>query len=126
MLKICTKGISRIVILVGNYAIKIPNFLGEHTHFLSGCYANWSERTYCKSLIYIKDYDNYKKISPSIFCSYLGLIQIQLRCTPKHEPLTKQEIQEYASLHGGDYKKENFGYYNGNLVCLDYGIKFKI
>ena len=39
---------------------------------------------------------------------------------PKLEHLTDEEIEKYKDLHNGNFKKENFGYYNNKLVCLDY------
>jgi hypothetical protein len=110
------KGVTRIVILIGKFAIKIPNFTYSHLHFLNGCYANWSERHFCKRKI-----NSIKHLAiPSYFCSWFGLIQIQARAEPKLCHLTKQEIKDYEGVHNGDYKKENFGYYEGKLVCLDY------
>ena len=117
-MKIDRKGCTRIVILTKNYAIKIPNFLVCHLHFLQGCYSNWSERHYCKIMKNMPEFLDL--VAPSLFCSWFGLIQIQRRCTPKLEHLTDEEIEKYKDLHNGDFKKENFGYYNNKLVCLDY------
>lgn len=115
-------GVTRLVILIGNYAIKIPNFTKEHRHFLYGCYANYSERNYCKVFKPINEEMSkfYNLVAPSYFCSWFGLIQIQGRCKPINRHLTKKEINFFKDVHGGDYKKENFGYYNDKLVCLDY------
>jgi hypothetical protein len=63
-------------------------------------------------------------VTPSYFCSWFGLIQIQARCEPRLENLTEEEIHFYKDLHCGDYKKENFGYYKNKLVCLDYSNVF--
>jgi hypothetical protein len=60
------------------------------------------------------------KVAPSLFCSWFGLLQIQSRCEPKLEDLTAEEIEIFRDLHKGDFKSQNFGYYKGRLVCLDY------
>lgn len=109
-----SQGVTRIVFIFNRFVIKIPNFLCQHSHFLQGCYANWSERQYCKNSLDIT------MISYSYFCSWFGLFQIQAKCEPKLEDLTEVEIIKYDHLHAGDYKKENFGWYKGKLVCLDY------
>jgi hypothetical protein len=108
-------GITRIVILIGKYAIKIPNFRYSMLHFLQGCYSNWNERQFYKNLTENKD-----MVCPCYYCTWFGLISLYKRCNPKLEDLTEQEIKNYSLFHNGDYKKENFGYYNNKLVCLDY------
>ena len=113
------KGVTRIVFLIGNYAIKIPNFTVCHLHFLHGCYANWSERHYCKIMKNIENDKFYNLVAPSIFCSFFGLIQVQKRCIELDRHLTDDEILKFKDICN-DIKKENFGYFNGILVCLDY------
>jgi len=108
------KGTTRIVFVFDKFVVKIPNFLVEHRHFVYGCYCNLSERSISKTTMDIT------KIAYSYFCSWFGLFQIQAKCKPKLEDLTEQEIELYDKYHWGDYKKQNFGYYNGTLVCLDY------
>ncbi len=109
------KGCSRIVFFIGKYVIKIPNFLVCHLHFLQGCYGNWSERQYYKS---IKNIEN-SLVAPSLFCFYFGLFQIQLRCIELDRDLTSQEVDKFKDICF-DIKKENFGYLNNKLVCFDY------
>lgn len=118
-MKIIYKGCTRIVFLLGNYAIKIPNFKVHHLHFLHGCYANWSERHYCKIMKGIENDKFYNLVVPSLFCSYFGLIQIQKRCIELNRHLTDEEIEIFKDVCN-DIKKENFGIYNDKLVCLDY------
>jgi hypothetical protein len=120
-LKVNKKGITRIVFLIGKYAIKIPNYQYQHDHFLQGCYANWSERKYCKGFKNADYKENmYEWVAPSYFCSWFGLVQIQARCEVNNNNLTDKQKKFYKSLCGTDFKKENFGYLNGKLVCLDY------
>lgn len=120
-MKIDRKGVTRIVFIFSNFVIKIPNFSNCHQHFLQGCYANWSERQFCKSFKDIEPKENFIwKVAPSYFCSWFGLLQIQAKCEPKLEHLTKEEMEFYKDVSGTDNKKENFGWYKGRIVCLDY------
>lgn len=111
-------GITRIVILVGNYAIKIPNFTYSHQHFLNGCIANWSERVYTK-MYKNADCDFYSKIAPTIFCIWFGLISIQKRVILLDRSLTEAECI-YFKDQTSDIKGTNFGYLNEKIVCIDY------
>jgi hypothetical protein len=119
-MEIKRKGVTRIVFIFDRFVIKIPNFLVQHNHFLHGCLANWNERYFYKRWNKTQ-FKLLNKAVPSIFCSWFGLLQIQRKCKPLDRELTNEEIELYKDLHNGDCKKENFGYYNGQLVCLDYG-----
>jgi len=119
MLDLNNKGVTRIVFLFKNIVIKIPNFLYCHQHFLQGCYANWSERTFYKNMKLIA-HPLYHKVAPSYYCSWFGLIQIQARCKPMLQDLTEEQKKEFEPVCGLDNKKENFGWYKDTLVCLDY------
>ena len=114
-MQIVNKGITRLVILIGDYAIKIPNYRYEHNHFLKGCTANWNEREFYKNRCSMRLW-----VAPSYFCSWFGLFQIQARCIEMDRHLTNKEKSFYKPLCGTDFKKENFGYYKDRLVCLDY------
>lgn len=115
-MKISQKGTTRITILIGPYAIKIPTYI-EHRLFLKGCVANYDERSYSKHFKNFPKY--YNKIAPTIYCSWFGLLSIQLRTQELNRHLTKREIKRFRTLTS-DLKKENFGYLNGRLVCFDY------
>jgi len=118
---IIKSGITRIVFVFKNFVIKIPNFNYSHHHFLQGCYANWSERKYYKNFK-STDYEEnmVEHVAPSYFCSYFGLLQFQAKCEPKLEDLTEEQKEFFKPLCSTDNKKENFGWYEGRLVCLDY------
>lgn len=119
-MKVKLNGITRIVILFGSYAIKIPNFTNCHDHFLKGCCANWSERGLTILSKKWKDSHHLKdKIAPTIFCSWFGLVSIQVRVEPLQFHLTEEQREDFKCLTT-DIKKENFGYLNGKMVCIDY------
>lgn len=121
-MKIDLKGCTRIVFIFKYIVIKIPNFQYEHSHFLIGCTSNWEERKYYKSHINIIYENNLAHfVAPSLWCSWFGLIQIQAKCEPLLRDLTEEECEFFQSLCKGDNKKENFGWYKGKLVCVDYG-----
>lgn len=115
------RGITRLVFFVGKYAIKIPNVNNGMCNFLEGCLSNWKERKYYKQFINA-DYNGnmVEYAAPSLFCSWFGFIQLQKRCYPLLRDLTSDEKEFFKPLCGTDNKKENFGFLNGKLVCLDY------
>jgi len=115
-MKLVRKGVTRLVFLIGNYAIKIPNFTVQHSHFLQGCYANWSERMYTKMFKNLPEID---RVAPTYFCSWFGLISIQQRVTELTRHLSEEEI-DYFKHQTTDIKSANFGYFQGRLVCVDY------
>jgi hypothetical protein len=114
-----SKGVTRLVLLVGKYAIKFPNFTYSHLHFLNGCYDNWSERQYCKTYKKCKDIDFIQKVSLTLFCFWFGLLSIQKRVEVLTRDLTEIE-KEYFKEQSTDTHRQNFGYLNGVLVCVDY------
>lgn len=111
------KGTTRTVLLMSNYAIKFPRVSNGHLIFLQGCYANWSERHYCKMFKGMPDF--YNKVAPSFFCSVFGLLQIQIRVEANRMELTDEQVDYFKDLCT-DTKPNNFGYYKGKLVCVDY------
>lgn len=104
---------------------KYPSFRNGIKAFISGCYSNWMERWYIKQLTYKKSNLYNQKdlmlIPPSYFCTWFGLIQIQHYCTPLHRELKMKEMLMFCKISGNDLKPKNFGYYDGTLVCFDYG-----
>jgi hypothetical protein len=111
-------GTNRIVFYCGNYVIKIPNFTYSHTNFLVGCLANWRERDYCKVFKFLPEF--YNLVSPSYFCSWFGLIQIQRKVEVLNRELSESELHQFKGRFG-DIHKSNFGWFENKLVCLDYG-----
>lgn len=119
-MKINRTGVTRIVFIFGNFVVKIPKFSVEHSHFLKGCSANWDERRYWKLWNQSTGCDLRNKVIPTYFCSWFGLLQIQAKADVLSwdNPLTDEQI-EYFNFTT-DTKPPNFGYYKGNLVCIDY------
>lgn len=113
-------GTNRIVILVGGIAIKVPHLFNGHYNFLIGCEANYGERRYCKMMLGVYNNRFYDLVAPSMFCSWFGLIQIQRRCVVNTVPLSNKKLAKFDNVRNGETKAQNFGYYKGKLVCLDY------
>lgn len=110
-------GITRLVFVFKKFVVKIPNFTYEHDHFLIGCRANWSERKCWQQ--WKGNYEVRNMLCPSLFCSWFGLIQIQARAKIMERDLYEVELIPFGDLTR-DTKKENFGYYKGRIVCVDY------
>jgi hypothetical protein len=116
-------GVTRLVFPVGKYVIKIPNFLDNHKHFLVGCAANWGERRLWKSFkgVYATDEDVWDYWIPTLWCSWFGLISLQL----KGSPLSDQDwgyVQEHSIYKEAcsDFKRENFVKLDSKIYCCDY------
>lgn len=111
-MKLIRTGITREVLLIGKYAIKIPTFrYGNYAKpfqmFARGLLANYSE----------SDWSNYDgaAVAPVLW-SFFGLINVYPRCEPVYE------FDDYISLGlpVGDHKPQNIGLLNGKLVWIDY------
>lgn len=108
-------GTTRLVILVGKYAIKVPRPKWWKS-FLKGIIANLDESLWYKN----SPLDWKLKMAPVIGCYLKGFILIMRRA----EPLT---LEQYGSISIKDYylipmdnKIQNFGIYKGNIVLVDY------
>ena len=125
-MKVKTNGVTRIVFVFKKYVIKIPNFTHCHLHFIEGCYANWSERLFTKQFKNVdwkwndRPVNSHDLIAPTYFCLWFGLFSIQAKAMPMLENLTDEQKKLYEPLCQTDCKKENFGWLNGKLVCIDY------
>jgi hypothetical protein len=118
MINISCKGNYRTVILFKDFVIKIP-VLTSMQNFLYGCYCNWSERQFYKNAETLYLINNKYLLCPSYFCFIFGLFEIQKKAEELKEELTQEQIKRFTGITH-DFKKENFGYINNNLVCLDY------
>lgn len=106
-------GVTRVVILLGNIAIKIPNPRYGWSKFLYGLLSNMQEsRMSCLS--------NKWSLAPTIWQIKGGWLNIQQRCDPiSHEDFEKLSPSDFPIAC--DFKIENFGRLKGRIVLLDYG-----
>lgn len=108
------KGTTRIVFLVGRYAIKLPRIYSWKC-FLRGLLANMDERLWYKSSP--KEWK--MKMAPSLFC-IAGFILIQKRASPLNcDEYENLDITEYKPLPM-DNKISNFGWLHNRIVLVDY------
>lgn len=120
-MKVCHKGCTRTVILVGRYAVKIPTFSSWEL-FLKGLFNNIQEGKYVDL--------NTPDLAKVLYCNTLGFICVMEKVRPvRNRGLFWVELSKLVSdshlpsefiLY--DAKPENFGYdHNNRLVKLDYG-----
>jgi len=116
-MRIDRTGCTRIVILFGNYAIKLP-CLDEWRLFLHGLLANMQERRFSK--------EGWPELCPVVFSAPGGWLLIMKRA----KEMTNQEFETFDSRawsDRGDYiipvehKSNSFGWLNGEIVAIDYG-----
>lgn len=115
-MKLIHTGVTRHVILIGKYAIKIPRLNYGWRLFLQGLLANHQERTFSSM--------KREPICPVIFYTPGGFLSIMPRCKPISELEYKAlDLNLYKNIPcektGG--KSDSYGWLNGQIVALDYG-----
>lgn len=119
-LHVVRTGITRTVILVGRYAVKVPSLRGGSSgdrlaSFCDGILANKAERTW-------HDYEPWRgRVAPVLRSWAGGIIQVYPRC----DPLPAGRWEEASDVpwldpDPGDHKAENLGLLNGRVVFVDY------
>jgi len=111
-------GITRRVVLVGRYAIKVPRVRYGWKLFLCGLLANMQEAQFSKS--------GWPELCPVVLAIPGGWLSVMLRA----EPLT---IEEWGAFDAGAFcnngdriipaelKNDSFGKLDGRTVAVDYG-----
>ena len=121
-MKLITKGSSRLVFLIGNYALKIPRvfveaddkFYGKLYTFLKGWQSNRYEYLWSKSNLY----DFLLPVKFSVFYSIIIIM----------DKATELTVDEFSMLDEADYnfkrfefKLDSFGKLNNKNYIIDYG-----
>lgn len=120
-MKVNKTGGTRIVIITKRYAIKFPRF-NSWMAFVQGMLSNMTEGQW-------KDYPD-KHLCPIHYSNRFGLIVVMARAKEiENEGLFWCELESLyhsCSLNRDFYEYDafpkNFGYYNGRLVKIDYGV----
>lgn len=114
-------GVSRIVFLIGNIAIKIPNpFYGDR-YFVMGMSGNIHECEIYKLALKVRKGIADPYLAKVYFRLPFGLAVIMKRYNNVlSRPLTQSEIKDIP-LTEVDPKIENFALENNQIVVLDYG-----
>jgi hypothetical protein len=108
-------GLSRVVLLCGDYAIKFPNIFNGDGLYVTGMLGNVLERSRWKHS------KNHPALVPVLFCFPFGLFLVQPRCYAlMGRELTQEEVQQLPFVNI-DNKGENFGIRQGRIVVIDYG-----
>ena len=119
----CYFGATRMIILIGRFAVKIPRWL-SWKHFLLGLIANMQERDFSAA--------KWPELCPVVWAAWGGWLSIMRRA----EPLTDAHWENFkptvvngwtSGVEGDGYyvpcepKMNSFGWYGGRIVCIDYG-----
>lgn len=126
-MKLNTNGVTRLVILTENYAIKFPRFDYGWRLFIEGVRSNLNERELWKiAQVPGNKINNVKSyLCPVIWTSWGAWIIVMPKCEPAKTPAEFAEIwiTAFNVLYGivGDIKDDNFGYLKGLPVMFDYG-----
>jgi hypothetical protein len=118
-MKMIQSGITRTVYIIGKYAFKVPTVRYGWEYFIKGILANLTESK-------ISEY-HHRYLRP-VRRSRLGLLLIMPKVEVLDREFTEEEMEglrvdmdrdnvEY------DLKPDNFGYLEGKLYCIDYGME---
>ncbi len=118
-IKIVTTGVTRLVFLVGDYAIKVPKPV-IWNHFLRGLIANMEEKLiwYIVNIPETLISDTKEFLCPIVWASWGGWIIIMKRTEPV-DPETWQPITLLEKVCR-DHKPQNYGMLDGRMVMIDY------
>ena len=116
-------GCTSYVLLIGRLAIKVPT-LRSWKHFLLGLIANMQERDFSAS--------KWQQLCPVLFSVWGGWLVVMRRAEPLKEsdwPAFYDHIKDgwLCGVEGDGYyipcepKINSFGWYQGRIVCVDYG-----
>lgn len=119
------RGCTRIVFLVGNYAIKIPNFRYSWLLFLNGLVANMNEAATWRWNSGKYESGKSHLLCPVVWASWGGWVLVMKRAVPCTWLSEGGEEIDYSKwiVEGlsGDDKPQNYGKLDGRIVKLDYG-----
>ncbi len=112
-------GMTRMVFLTKNHAIKIPRVLGYSKFYgllssiLTGWDANRTEYVWSK-------YNKIEELCPVKFSILGSLLIVMPRCKliTEHEFKT---IEKSTNFHGYEHKQASYGWLEGKLMIIDYG-----
>jgi hypothetical protein len=113
-MKISKGGVTRMVFLIGNYAIKIPRLNYGWEKFIAGIYSNLSE------------YDCWRWTKCEYLCpvlfSFGGFILVMPKVDvfPETEDAWSEIDKAIPMDDRDDHKPNNYGRLNGKIVCIDY------
>lgn len=122
-MKVCRKGVTRIVFVFKNVVVKIPNFTCQWSHFLKGIIGNieegrtwrWNSGKYEKGTSHL--------LCPVLYTSAGGWFLVMKRAKTlsfEEWDLIDPDCSEHRKYFAGDDTCSNYGFLDGRLVKIDY------
>lgn len=122
-MRICLKGVTRIVIVLKSVVIKIPKLV-QWDHFIRGILSNIDENRTWKYNSGKYERGASHLLCPVIWCSWGGWILIMKRATPlTREDWDKVNFHNHVRIFPGDDTISNYGFLDSRLVKIDYGAR---
>lgn len=128
-MRVCRDGVTRIVLLVGPWAIKLPRFGYGYTMGLRGLLCNMQERAIWSL--------GWPQLCPVLFALPGGWLIVMRRARPltdaewaSFDVAAYEEFRQHRKTEGNrlcdgivpsEYKRAHFGFVDGRLVTVDYG-----
>ena len=110
------QGETRIVFIIGNYAIKIPNYLKGYRQFLYGLLSNTQEVQFQKQSQYLM---------PVIFRLPFNFVIVMPKAEVLMQNLSPDDFHKITTDLGVyprvDYKPDSFGMWKNRVYVIDYG-----
>jgi hypothetical protein len=109
------RGSTRLILLLGPWAIKLPNLTGGWRLFLCGLLGNLQEAEFARA--------GWPELCPVLWAMPGGLLIVM----PRAAPLPRWYMVDFYRLDRGAYvlpvelKHDSFGLLNGRVVAIDYG-----
>lgn len=115
-------GVTRAVLLIGQYAIKVPRVRYGWAKLLHGLLSNMTEARFTGLAEQFQ-------LCPTVLSVPGGFLNVQRRCRPLNDREWEATRQNQDDVHGRgdwqgmacDFKRDNFGVLDGRVVLLDFG-----
>lgn len=115
-------GVTRAVLLIGPYAVKVPRLRYGWANLLSGLLSNMTEARFAGLA-------NQFCLCPTVLSVPGGFLNVQRRCQALTDDEWEMTRLNHDDVHGRgdwqgmacDFKRDNFGTIGGRIVLLDYG-----
>jgi hypothetical protein len=116
-------GSTRLVILIGKWAVKVPKVPNSWYHFLYAILQNLNERNTWHWNSGRYEQGKSHLLCPVIWCSMGGWVLIMRRALPISRAIFESEsaLSEHSKYFPGDDDICNYGLINGKIVKVDYG-----
>ena len=111
-MRIITRGVTRTVIIIGNYVFKFPCLHYKWDNFLTGLLCNIQE---------IKFKNLSDKLCPILFYLPGGFLNVMPKCKMiSEDEFYTLDLKDYINLPI-EFKQDSFGKLNNKIVAIDYG-----